>query len=382
MNVIRFSLLCCLVITLYLAVSGCSSVGTTTRSQAPTPTPTPVPSPTTTPTPFPTPTPIVTPTPMPTPTPFSTTSPKAGAAFLFVGDHGSAENNGGSVTAFRIASDGRLSPLPGSPFTTESGVAIVRGDPLGRFVFIGGDRMAQTARKTGCSDDPGILSVAKVNPLTGALTPVSKTTLQGSCVGDIAIDPSGTHLYVGMRNITTSGGSIQGFLIGPTGTLTELPGSPVIVEDRPISLAMHPSGRFLFAAAPDIIILNRDAASGSLTVRNVFGTPRNQLVMDPSGALLASEQDTSEISQFIVDGEGNIHETIPDQPSAILAGFQNGSKSPSVADPTGKFLYIVTPETGMVASFALDRNSGRMTAIAKPVFAGRHPASITIVQPH
>jgi len=126
-------------------------------------------------------------------------------------------------------------------------------------------------------------------------------------VGDIAVDPSGTHLYLGVKNIATSGGAILGFLIGPTGALTELPGSPLIVEDRPVSLAMHPSGKFVFAAAPDVSILDRNSTTGTLTVRGVFSTPKRQVALNPAGTILAArERDTNEMSQFQLDKAGNI----------------------------------------------------------------------------
>jgi 6-phosphogluconolactonase (cycloisomerase 2 family) len=269
--------------------------------------------------------------------------------------------------------------------------------------------------------------VEKVDPVSGTLTRADNITLRGSCVRDIAIDATGKHLYVGVENISTSGGSIQGFLIGPTGTLTELAGSPVIVEDLPVSLAMHPSGKFIFAATPDLSVLDRDAATGTLTVRGVFSTPKRQLALNPAGTILAAgERDTNEISEFVVDSAGNITEALDNRKPASVpnsvrpdpqgqffvvtestnpggAGglstlkqdhlnggylkmnttpFGRGRSPTSVVfDPTGKFVYATFAGNGTVAAFVLDRNTGRLTSIAKPVATGGNPVSITVAQP-
>jgi len=186
-------------------------------------------------------------------------------------------------------------------------VTVVKSDPHGRFVFIGEGRSAAGTTGTDCIDEPGVLAVNKIDPASGALTQVESLTLRGSCVRDIAVDPSGKHLYVGVKNISTSGGSIQEFSIGPTGALQELAGSPVIVEELPVSLAMHPSGRFIFAATPDVSILDRNSTTGTLTVRSVFSTPKRQLAVNPAGTLLvARERDSDEISQFQLDAGGNV----------------------------------------------------------------------------
>ena len=250
---IRLTPLTCFALVLCIVAAGCGGVGSTTAGG-----PTPSPTPPTGPSPSPTPTPVA-----------------AGATtFLYVGNLGSVRQVGGSVSGFKVNADGTLAPVPGSPFKTDSGTAIVRSDPQGRFVFVGEDHITPEARGTNCLSEPSELLVKKVGPASGTLTQVNSITLHGSCVEDMAVDPSGTHLYVGVSNITTSGGSIQGFLIGPAGTLTELPSSPVMVEDLPKSLAMHPTGKFLYAATPSLSVLDRDTTTGALTVRGVFNTPK------------------------------------------------------------------------------------------------------------
>jgi 6-phosphogluconolactonase (cycloisomerase 2 family) len=335
---------------------------------------------------------------------------------------------GGSVSGFRVNADGTLAPVPGSPFKTDSGTAIVRSDPQGRFVFVGEDHITPEARGTNCLSEPSVLLVKKVDLSSGTLTQVNSVTLRGSCVEDMVVDPSGTHLYVGVSNITTSGGSIQGFLIGPAGTLTELPNSPVMVEDLPVSLAMHPTGKFMYAATPNLTVLDRNTTTGMLTVRGVFNTPKRHIALNPSGTFLtASERDTNEISEFVVDSGGNVTETFDDRkpangPDGVGADplgqffvvtefidannhgglsilkqetpngeylktnttpFGNGNNPASpVFDPTGKFVYTSFAGDGTVQGFVLDRNTNKLTAIAKAIATGDNPISVIVVQPH
>lgn len=211
------------------------------------------------------------------------------------------------MAGFRFNTNGNLAPVPGSPFKTSHSPSVVKGDPQGRFVFVGEDNTVPGTRGSSCANEPSILLVERVDAASGALTQVNNVTLRGSCVRDIAVDPSGRHLYVGIKNIATSGGSIQEFSIGATGTLTELAGSPVMVEELPVSFAMHPSGRLLFAATPNLTVLEVNPGTGALMVRGVFSTPKSQLALNSPGTfLIASERNTNAISEFQLDAGGNI----------------------------------------------------------------------------
>jgi 6-phosphogluconolactonase (cycloisomerase 2 family) len=347
--------------------------------------------------------------------------------FVFVGNGGPALKPGGSIAAFMINADGTLTPVEGSPFNTSMRVAVVKGDPQGRFVFVGANRAAPRESAALCAEESSALLVEKVDRLSGALTQATEIGLRGSCVRDIAVDPSGTHLYVGVRNIATSGGAIQSFQIGSGGTLTELPGSPLLVGDLPVSIAMHPSGRFIFAATPDLSVLDRDTATGAVSLRGVFSTPKRQLALNPTGTLLiASERDTGEIAQFAIDDLGNVSESSAEHRRTSLPGnvaadplgqffvVSESSDAPTLMglstfkqeqpnggylrtnaalsgadlalagvafDPTGKFFYAVSASSGTVTGYVLDRNTGRLSAIGKAVATGGAAVSITIVQP-
>jgi len=373
--------------------------------------------------PTPIPTPIASPTPSPAPTPITA------ATFVYVANNGSTQDVGGSIAGFRInASDGSLAPVPGSPFKAGDGPSAIGSDPQGHFVFVGEDRDVPGARGNNCDMGNSILLSERVDPASGTLTLADKKTVNAVCVRSISVDPTGRHLYLGVGSLSGAGGEIHGFLIGPTGTLTELAGSPVVVEEIPLSMAMHPTGKFIYAATPNLTVLDRDTNTGILKVRGVFNTPKRALALNPAGSLLvASEDGSNEVSEFHIDSNGDViaveQRVQASDPFGVTADpqgqffaiteitdtqnfagglsllklnsvngeytkvnsapFGSGGAPLDLAfEPTGKFVYSVFHNDGAVGGFALDRNAGTLTAIpAKPFASGDNPVSLTVVQP-
>ena len=262
----------------------------------------------------------------------------------------------------------------------------------------------------------------------GTLTQADQKTVTGNCVRAISVDPTGRNVYVSVGDTSGAGGQIHGFLLGPSGTLTELTGLPVQVEDIALSMAMHPSGKFLYAATPNLTVLDRDPATGILKVRGVFNTPKRALALNPAGNLLvASESGSNEVSEFHIDSNGNViaveQRVQASDPFGVAADpqgqffaiteitdttnfngglsllklnsvngeytkvnfapFGSGGAPLDLAfEPTGKFVYTVFHNDGTVGGFVLDRNANTLTAIpAKPFTSGDNPVSLTVVQP-
>ena len=408
MNANRVNVLLCCTLALIFSAIGCGGVG----ASSPTPTPTPAPG--------------TSPTPSPTPTP----TPATSAAFVYVANNGSTQNVGGSIAGFRInPSDGSLAPVPGSPFKAGDGPSAIGSDPQGHFIFVGEDGSVPGARGNNCSLAQSVLLlVERVDPLSGTLTQADQKTVTGNCIRAITVDPSGKNVYVGVGDISGVGGDIHGFLISTTGTLSELPGSPVRVNDLPVSMAMHPTGKFVYAATPNLSVLDRDTTTGILTVRGVFNTAKRALALNPAGNLLvASEDGTNEVSEFHIDSSGNViaadQRVQASNPIGVAADpqgqffaiteitnttnfagglsllklnsvngeytkvnstpFGSGGAPLALAfEPTGKFVYAVFHNDGTVGGFVLDRNSSTLTATpAKPFASGDNPVSLTVVQP-
>ncbi len=162
---------------LLLSLTGCVISPRRIVDNQATPTPTGTPSPGTTPTPTPIPGTTPTPTATPTPTPVggmsailgSTADANRVAEFLFV-----ADQNSSSLRGFRIAADGRLSPVNGSPFQVgdtprrilSSGDSLIMAGNAAIIVFQV-DKVSGALRQTDsvAASSPEVT----VNPATGVI---------------------------------------------------------------------------------------------------------------------------------------------------------------------------------------------------------------------
>ena len=346
---------------------------------------------------------------------------------MYVANNGSEQHVGGSISAFRMnPANGMLTPI-GSPVPAGDGPSAIASDPLGQFVFVAEDHSVTGARGSNCTLFHSIILVESVNSGSGALTQVDHKSLDGACARSVTVDPSSHNVYIGMERFSASGGEIQGFSIGPNGTLTELVGSPYLVNGLASSLAMHPTGNFVYAASDSgILVLDRDRATGALVERGAFNSPKNRLALNPNGTfLMASESSTNEISQFHVDPDSGNIEAIDFRPPAAmpvgvaadplgkffastevmdttsLAGgvslfvldtathelqktdgspFSSGGGTIDLAfDPSGSFLYAINRQDNTVTGFVVDRGSGKLTTISR--FAtGDFPDGIVVVR--
>ena len=130
--------------------------------------------------------------------------------------------NGPSVSVFRVDTDnGSITPVAGSPFLTPGG-----GYPLqtlfhssGKFLYAG-MQVCSTSNVWAFSVDA---STGALSPVPGAPFP-GQTSIGGGGVNSIALHPSGNFLYVSGAFLGITGYSVD----GTSGVLTQLPGSPFI----------------------------------------------------------------------------------------------------------------------------------------------------------
>src|SRR5262249_42270587 len=141
-------------------------------------------------------------------------------------------------------------------------------DPAGRYAYIPdyyGSTIAQYA--IGVAGD--------LQPLTPA------TVTTGTNPVSVAIDPSGTHLYVAFMN------GVGQFAIGASGGLSPL--VPSTLSIGPASgVAVHPSGRSAYvsdglAGVIDQYAIAADGTLQPLTPASVAGIAPYPLAFDPSG---------------------------------------------------------------------------------------------------
>jgi 6-phosphogluconolactonase len=289
-----------------------------------------------------------------------------------------------TVSAFRInAFTGALEALPGPPAATGANpVAVVVAD--NRFVYVvnnGANDPGGIGTVSGFSlDGTGALSPVPGSPFDAAVNPAA-TDLTSATV-----DPGGHFLYVTDALVE----KIRGFQIAPTGALSPIPGSPFPLGNNADAIAVHPSGRVLYAAAystgvaggDGIATYSIDPATGALT-RLAPGAPlatdggqwpRGGLV-DPSGRYFYAANATSgNVSAYALDATTALPSPVAGSPVAA------GAYARQVAiTPSRQFLYAAVANGNVVSGYAIASSTGALTPLATPTFAaGSIPQGLAV----
>jgi 6-phosphogluconolactonase (cycloisomerase 2 family) len=265
-------------------------------------------------------------------------------------------------------------------------------DPASKFLYssisnVSGNAIAIYAinRATGSLSADGSFSLNGGNGICGlGCTPPSGP-------GALTLSPSGNFLFYGSSNfngVTQGVGALA--VNSASGQLTAVIGSPFQQSDRPVWLAVHPSGRFLYTenvsqtapgfALQDLSGFSVDSGTGVLAPLpgSPFAAPANAsvtgLAMHPSGNFLyaATGLAANGILAWSVDSTSGILTALPGSP------FASGSETfGGTFDPTGKFFYTAAGKTGGIDGFSVDSNTGALVPLASPSFA----SSSTLSQP-
>ena len=239
-------------------------------------------------------------------------SPSGGSLYL-------SSFGGGGITVFDIGTDGALSPIVGSPFAAD-------GTQVGGRPF------------------------------------------------DIAIDPSGAHLYALAQGVPPHVTGVLEYDIDPnTHALSKRRELPTgnLVSPR---MAIEKTGKVLFftdALGNQIGSILLDAAGGAsigATSGNDPGaTGPLRLLSDPSGRFLfATNYQTDVVSAFTIsDADGTLAPSVPGAPYATSSHPQSLAFHPGGAG----FIYVADAGTGDLAAFAMDAATGGLTPLAGSPFA-------------
>ena len=255
--------------------------------------------------------------------------------------------------------------------------------PSGKFLYYAsselGGGVAQGIGALAVDSAAGTLSVVTGSPFLADQAPFI-----------VRVHPSGQFLYT--ENLDASGGnillqSLSAFSVdSSTGALAPVLGSPFV---PPVSatiggLAIHPSGKFLYATsgleANGILAWNIDGTTGGLTVLTgspfQVGVPIHSAAFDPSGKFLyATAGPTGGILGFNVDPNSGALTPIPGSP------FSSGSflADPTV-EPSGRFLFAGDEPNHAIVRFSIDSATGALAALGSPAPLSARPVSLTIVK--
>jgi 6-phosphogluconolactonase (cycloisomerase 2 family) len=246
-------------------------------------------------------------------------------------------------------------------------------DPTGKFAYVANG---------GCPDTfDGSVSMFTINPTDGTLTSVGPPVTSGDFSADsVAVDPSGKFAYVANWGDGATAGSVSTYSInGATGTLTPTGtiGAPCAAPPSPgscapWSLAVHPSGRFVYVAneggftPTSVSMYATDPTTGVLELIGTAAVVGRAIAVavDPSGkfAYVTDGGQSSNgsigtaVSMYSIDATTGVLTSI----GTVAAGV---SPSSIAIHPSGKFVYVVNKDSNDIWTYTLNLTTGDLASI-------------------
>ena len=172
------------------------------------------------------------------------------------------------IAGFSVsATDGSLTAISGSPFSTGFFPRTIAIDPASQFLYatISSSFQGTSNSVYAYTIDPasGALIAVPGSPFAAGENPVSAT-----------VDVSGRFLFVANNANTANGNSVSAFSIDPdAGVLTAVPGSPFPAAS-PLFITADPSGQYVYVglgSSPGIAAFVINQSTGALTP--IAGSP-------------------------------------------------------------------------------------------------------------
>jgi 6-phosphogluconolactonase (cycloisomerase 2 family) len=282
-----------------------------------------------------------------------------------------------SLDAFSINADGSLANVSGSPFSPDAsyfsnsiqGLAIT---PTSSSIYVNDESLAQIAG-------------FQIDSTNGALKalPNAITDHQVGLSDGSVVDPSGKFLYMADRTSDVFSGltgydAISGYSVdSASGGLKVLTGSPFLLpyNSQPTGIVINPTGRFLYtnlSMAGAIAGFSLDPVTGNLT--EIGGSPfpgltccstLYSIAMHPSGKFLYCVIPASGIATFAIDSASGA--LTPEPGSPVSNPIAMGQIA---LDPSGTFLYMtgnqkpgVGSNRGTIVAYSINQTDGSLKEI-------------------
>jgi 6-phosphogluconolactonase (cycloisomerase 2 family) len=297
---------------------------------------------------------------------------QAQSRFLYTNDDVLSAN---TISGFSVDSNGNLTPLSGSPFSTGGGGTDGGAPSVSRIVVAGGQFLY--ASNGGTNN----ISAFSVDPNTGALaavagSPFSITSSAG--IGDISLaaSPNGQFLFAGVASNT----SLVTFGIAANGSLTEL--SSVPLPDGAAGMKVTADGKYLAVSLPifgmygGVAMFSIDSA-GALTLLNggpVSGAtsvgPVPDVVSDVdidcagSNVFAAAKTSGAATVDVFSIGSGGMLTLAAGSPFSAAQGWNSFV---GILSPNDQFLFVSNQGDGLITVFSV--NSGALSPVTGSPFS-------------
>lgn len=209
---------------------------------------------------------------------------------------------------------------------------------------------------------------------------IKVANVQGDSAGvlspEISATPAApTYLYT----VNLNGSNISAFAMdSATGSLAPLSGQPFGAPQYASSLAMA-GGKFAYAVSPSNQLMAYAVASGTLSAMPGYpvlnGEGSSWVTADPTGRYIyIANAGSAQISAYRIDSSGNPNH---------IGDYYSGNNPQFVAvDPKGRFVYVANYGENTVAAFTRDTASGALTAVrqanGQTFPAGASPTAMAI----
>jgi 6-phosphogluconolactonase len=237
----------------------------------------------------------------------------------------------------------------------------------------------------------GGVSAFRIDPKTGALTFLNKTSSHGAQPNQVVVDPSGKVAVT----VNYTNGSLAAYKLEPDGKLGEAfyvdqhtgkPLSPKQPGPKQHGIQFSKDNKFMYIAdlgLDRVYSYHFDAAVPSFTpcetpyVQTHAGAGPRRIQMSPDGKFLYVDHETdSEVSVYTIDGcalkEIQVIGTVPDDAKA------KNSTAELVISADGRNLYVGNRGHDTVAVFDIDRKTGMLTRAENVPSGGRTPRNVRI----
>jgi 6-phosphogluconolactonase len=271
---------------------------------------------------------------------------------------------------------GVLTQLDESPYTVGSGAQSVVIHPSGKYLYVANPGQGEND-----------ISLFDINH-DGTITEVTPRTPTGSLPFLLAMDPSGNYLYC--ANAVSNDISVYSIYTG-SGSSTQQPGSLTLVggKNQPInlspkSMAISPSGNYLYVSAPGQVtgfIATYSVSSGVLTQSGALtSTADNEptsLTINPAGTYLYATNFTADsISIYSISSTGSLQQV---NGSPLADNFKNPVAL--TLDPTGSYLYVANQGSNNISTYTITSGTGIPVAVTDSPFGSESQPSFVALDP-
>ena len=205
-----------------------------------------------------------------------------------------------------------------------------------------------------------------ISATTGALTSTGMVPVDGFPVS-VVVHPSGKFAYAANANNTAeSAGNVSMYTINATtGALTSLgtiATGTIAAEPNPNSMVVDPTGTFAYVAnflSNDVSMYSIDTTTGVLTSVGLIDAGTNPLsvAVDPTGKFAyVTNFSSNDVSMYTINSA-----TGALTPTGTIPA---GSAPTSIAiHPSGKFAYVTNSGSNDVSIYSIDAATGALTLI-------------------